>query len=158
MYTTDGVVLKKIDSGEADAIFTIYTKEFGKIRAFAQGVKKEGAKLKGHLEPLSLSSVSFVLGRNGERLTHATLINHWPLIRSDLGKLKLAQEIAEAVDKSCFPGQKDEAVWEEIIKGFNFLENSGITADPEFLTSFKRRLSASLGYGAESDIMERWAS
>ena len=53
MYTTEGIILKKIDVGEANALFTIYTKDYGKIRAVAQGVKKEGAKLQGHLEPLA---------------------------------------------------------------------------------------------------------
>lgn len=121
--------------------------------ARAQGVKKEGAKLKGHLEPLNLCSVSFVLGKSGERLTHASLVNYWPSVRNDFGKLKLAYEIVEAVDRNCFPGQKDEAVWEEILRGFNFLEDSGTGGEAEFLASFKKHLSISLGYGAESDIM-----
>lgn len=153
MYSTEGVVLKKSDAGETDVLFTLYTKEYGKIRVRAQGVKKESAKLKGHLETLSLSSVSFVLGKNGERLTHASLINYWPATRSDLGKLKLAYEIVETIDRSCFPGQKDEAVWGEILRGFSFLEDSVTGGEAEFLPSFKKHLSISLGYGGESDIM-----
>lgn len=150
--------MKKTDSGEADALFTLYTKEYGKIRARAQGVKKEGAKLKGHLEPLSLSSVSFVLGKNGERLTGSSLINYWPSIRNNLEKLRLALEVAESVDRNCFPGQKDEMIWGELLSGLNFLENSGQNLNGhEFSSSFKKRLSVSLGYGAESDIMEKYA-
>ncbi len=156
MYSTEGIILKKIDSGEADALFTLYTRDFGKIRARAQGVKKEGAKLKGHLEPLSLSSVSFVLGKNGERLTHASLINYWPSIRGDFEKLKSALEVAEYLDRCCFPGQKDEMVWSDFLSGLNFLENSGRNLDrEEFFGSFQKRLSASLGYGGELDIMEK---
>lgn len=159
MYSTEGMVLKKVDIGETDALFTLYTKEFGKIRGVAQGVKKEDAKLKGHLEPLNLTSINFVLGRGGERLTGASLVNFWPAIRADYDRLSAAWQMAGLVDELCFPGQKDEKIWEEIIGGFNFIENSGSNFDSDgFYLYFQKRLAASLGYGEESDIMYKWAS
>ena len=33
VYKTEGIILKRIDVGEADSLFTIYMKDFGKIRA-----------------------------------------------------------------------------------------------------------------------------
>ena len=154
MYNTEGIILKRTDIGEADSLFTIYTQDFGKIRARAQGIKKEGAKLKGHLEPLSLASISFVLGKNGERLIHASLLDYWPGIRGNLDKLDLAWRIADFVDRHCFPGQKDEALWDTIFDGFRSLADSrGDLNSVDFLGSFGKRISTSLGYGGESDIM-----
>ncbi|MBI2640297.1 MAG: DNA repair protein RecO [Candidatus Sungbacteria bacterium] len=159
MYVTDAIILKKSDYGETGALFTLYTKEYGKIRALAQGVKKEDAKLKGHLEPLSLSSVSFVLGKNGERLTHASLINYWPALRSDWRKLKLTLEVAGAVDQNCFPGQKDETLWNVVLDSFHSLEDSDNDFDAgNFLRSFQKRFSTSLGYEEEWGIIRPWAS
>ena len=100
MHATGGIIFKRIDIGEADSLFTIYTKDFGKIRARARGVKKENAKLKGHLEPLSLSAVSFVSGKNGPRLTGASLIQYFPKIRGDLEKLRAASYIVEVTDRN----------------------------------------------------------
>lgn len=138
MYTTDAIVLKKTESGEADALFTLYTKEYGKIRALAQGVRKNEAKLKGHLEPLNLASISFVLGKNGERLTHAALINPWPAIWGSFEKLKAAHAVADLADKNTMPGERDPHLWELLLRGFEALERSG--EGKIFLERFKQGL------------------
>lgn len=143
MHTTDGIILKKTDTGEADLLLTIYTEDFGKIRALAQGAKKEGAKLRGHLEPLSVSKISFVLGRNGERLTHANLVHFWPAIRVTSEKLKAAHRIAKSADDQCFPGQKDECVWHLLMESFLVLEK-GVYAG-EIAERFEARLAKCLG-------------
>lgn len=154
MYTTEGIILKRSDAGEVGSLFTIYTKDFGKIRALAQGVKKEGAKLKGHLEPLSLSSISFVLGKNGERLTHAAMLNYWFSIRENHDKLSAAYIISELVDTQCFPGQKDERLWELLLGSFLALETSEFRESEisKFLQKFREKFVAALGYAGVSDM------
>lgn len=149
VYTTEGIILKKTDSGEADALFTIYTKDFGKIRAVAQGVKKENAKLKGHLEPLSLSVVSFVLGKNTPRLTHATLMHFWSFLREDIKALKAAYHVAAAIDAQCLEGERDSAVWELLCRGLTSLNNERNSPEdiPESVRLFEEQLVESLGYG-----------
>ena len=59
MHSTEGIILKKEPYGEADLLITILTKDFGKIKVMAQGVRKEAAKLKGHFEPLTHSATNF---------------------------------------------------------------------------------------------------
>lgn len=150
MYTTEGIILKKQDVGEADALFTIYTKDFGKIRAVAQGIKKEGAKLKGHLEPLSLSLIGFVLGRSGERLTHALLLAPWHSIKGDYSKIQAAWQIATAIDQHCFNGEKDENLWTLVLGSLALLEKG--VADAEFFRAFEKRLHECLGYAAKYSV------
>jgi len=153
MYTTEGIILKKIDAGEADAFFTIYTKDFGKIRALAQGVKKSTAKLKGHLEALNFSAVSFVLGRRGERLTQATLIESWPSVRANYDKFVAAYQVADLFDKGCLVGEKDEPLWNLLHGALDSLEvwsDFSEKARDDFLRGFELRLSHSLGYGPEA--------
>ena len=141
--------MKKTAIGEADALYIIYTKDFGKIRARAQGVKKESAKLKGHLETLSHSSVSFVLGKNGERVVRADLLNFWPSLRQDPDKIKKARHLIELVDQNCLEGEKDEPLWELLLKSFIFLEKNdfGGEVSEKLQSEFEKRLSACLGYG-----------
>lgn len=151
MYTTDGIVLKKIDVGEADAFFTIYTKEFGKIKALAIGIKKEGAKLKGHCEMFSFSRFSFVAGKNGERLTHATLMNFWERMRVRPDALEAAAYIAALVDTHCLPGERDKNVWNLLYESFFRLNEPYhmLGNREEFLNGVERRLVRYLGYGEE---------
>lgn len=145
MFTTQGIILKKIGIGEADALFTIYSGDFGKFNGLAQGVKKEGAKLKGHLEPLNLARIGFVLGRGGERLIHAEVINPWHNIRGDYRKLGLAWYVVCQFDQHCFPGEKDEAMWDILLKSFYEIENLPQT-DKNFIKSFDVQLLEGLGY------------
>lgn len=157
MYSTEGVVLKRIDIAEADQLFSIYTKEFGKIRARAQGIKKEEAKLKGHLEPLSKSVISFVLGKTGERLTHALLAEFWPGMRTDLPKYAAARYIAELFDEQCFVGQSDAALWKLLLDSFESLERGDpiknvLEAIPAFVNNFEIQFLGCLGYNGEQDI------
>lgn len=151
MHATEGIVLKKIDAGEADAFFVIYTKDFGKIKALATGIKKENAKLKGHLEPLSMVSIQFVRARRGERLTHAELTRPWHNIRSDLHKSVAALAVAEIIEQHCFPGERDEALWETILEHFSLLERGTLGREgvAEFLAKFRSSFFEDLGYGRE---------
>lgn len=153
IYSTEGIILKRVDVGEADSLFTIYTKDFGKILARAQGIKKEEAKLKGHLEPFNLSVVSFVLGKNGPRITSAELSNFFPNIRREIDKLRAASYITSFIDKHCFGGEKDEKLWSLLLTSFQELDNGNfnIISLKNFLRSFERALLSSLGYDGETD-------
>lgn len=154
MYSTEGIILKRSDTGEQDSLFTIYTKDFGKIRARAQGIKKENAKLKGHLEPLSLSAVSLISGKNGPRLTGASLINFFSAIRGDLTKLRAAFYITAVVDEHCFDGEKDENLWGLILGAFSLLEKERFDkkGTEDFLRAFDEKLMSALGYHGERNL------
>lgn len=102
MQVTDAIILKKEGVGEADLLITALTPDFVRIRLVAQGARKVGAKLKGHLEPLSLSRLSFVAGRNNYRLVGAELQNFFPKIKSDPERLKIALEIVSILDSALF--------------------------------------------------------
>ena len=150
MHHTEGIVLKKLDVGEHDALYSMYTRDFGKMRALAQGVRREEAKLRGHLEPLSLARVQFVIGRGGEKLIGATLADFFPRLRSREHTLLVAAEIAREVDVQCFPGEKDTQIWELLNHTFAVLDHEEFSEDDmsPFLTDFRARFRASLGYGA----------
>ncbi len=160
MYTTDAIVLKKMDVGEHDALYMLYTHGYGKMRAVASGIKKPEAKLRGHLEPLSLSRVRFVLGKNREKLIGASMLNFWHGIREDVHKLSLAHYIASRIDRECMEGQKDEALWNLLTQNFSLLnghDNFGNTAGT-FINDFERDLQSALGYGDTGEGMDREAS
>ena len=139
-------MLKKIDTGEADEILVLYTKNFGKIRAFAKGIKKEEAKLKGHLEPLALAEISFVLGKKGERLTHAQMLRYGYGFRSNYEKLQAAYFIANLLDSHCLEGEKDQKLWEFLLSAFLSLESTEKDAMQKFTADFERGLFDVLGF------------
>lgn len=102
MHNINAIILKKEPAGEADCMITALTDRFVKIRLLAQGARKVEAKLKGHLEPLSFSRLSFVVGRNGYRLVGAELVDFFQNIKSDPDRMKMAAEMVRLLDRALF--------------------------------------------------------
>lgn len=98
MHHTRAVILKKEEWREADWLVTAFSEDFGKIRLLAQGSRKHGAKLQGHLEPGSVAELSFVVGRNGYRLTTARLRFFPVSSRGSLTKLRALSAILVTLD------------------------------------------------------------
>lgn len=63
IYTTRGIILSAKPFQEADRVYKILTRDFGLIYATATGVRRAESKLRGSLEPLRISSVSLVRGK-----------------------------------------------------------------------------------------------
>ena len=84
-------------------------------------MKKESAKLKGHLEIFNFVELRCVQGKNGIRLTGAQALESWPSIRSDFEKSRAAYLTTEFIDRTCLEGERDEKLWE--LLGLEELEN-----------------------------------
>ena len=154
MHSTEAIVLKKMDVGEHDALYMLYTRDYGKMKAVAAGIKKEGAKLKGHLEPLSMSGVRFVSGKNREKLIAASLMNFWHGLRADEKKLAAAHYVASRIDQECMEGEKDDGLWGLITKNLFTLDTKDILEEEleRFLHSFETDLRECLGYGGANGV------
>lgn len=108
MYHSRALILRKEGWGESDLRLTALSADFGKIRLMAQGARKHGAKLQSHLEPGSVSDISFVIGRNGYRLTTARL-NVFPTRSwNSLDKLSALMKMLVTLDRNLLE-EKDNA-------------------------------------------------
>lgn len=61
-YTTRAFVVEQFPVGEADMVCVLYTKDFGLIRAKAQGLRNEVSKLRYTLQSQNLCDVSLIRG------------------------------------------------------------------------------------------------
>jgi len=111
-YRTQGFILKKEDLGEADRVFTIFTKDFGKLEILGKAIRKIQSKLRGGMELFYLSEVAFIQGKRYKTLTDAILIDSFPNLRKDLLRLKIAYQIVEVLDNLIRGEEKDEKIWE----------------------------------------------
>jgi DNA repair protein RecO (recombination protein O) len=98
--TTDGIILKRVNFGEADKILTLLTPEKGKIRAIAKGVRREKSKLAGGLELLSVSQIGYISGRGDlQQIVSSRLSKHYSDIVTDFERVQLAYKAIEWIDK-----------------------------------------------------------
>src|SRR5436190_19534454 len=59
LFRDDGIVLRTQKLGEADRIITLLTRQHGKVRAVARGVRRTKSKFGARLEPFSHVDVQF---------------------------------------------------------------------------------------------------
>lgn len=71
IYTTDGIVLKRSNFGEANVILYILTRDLGLIIASAQSARLGVSKLRPSLQEYSSSVFSAIKGKNGWKITNA---------------------------------------------------------------------------------------
>jgi DNA repair protein RecO len=95
IYTTKGIVLSERPLREADRTYQILAQDLGLVRATALGVRKEGSKLRGSLEPVMLASVSFVKGKEYWRITSAESIHKIEAIPEILRPLALLERLVQ---------------------------------------------------------------
>ncbi len=136
MYKTEGIVLKEEDLGEADRIFSIFTKDFGKVRILGKGTRKIKAKLRAGLQPFHYIYLEFVSGKTFYIATEAMNIYTFSGLRNNLEKLNAVFYISDLLDK-LVKEEKDQRIWYLISK---ILKK---TEEPEF---FGQRLGLLLRY------------
>lgn len=127
-YRTQGLILKKIDRGEANQLFTVYTKDYGKLEILGKAIRKIKSKLRAGADLFYLSDVEFIQGKTYKTLTDAISINRFLGIRVELRKLSIANKIAESLDSLVGVEERDERVWDLLFKTLGILNNFKLTA------------------------------
>lgn len=122
-YRTQGFILKKEDRGEADELFTVYTKDFGKLEILSKAIRKISSKLRSGAEIFYISEIEFIQGKGYKTLTDAIVIEKFKNIRRNLTRLGIAYQVADVLDNSVSGEQKDEHIWELTKEVFNKLNN-----------------------------------
>lgn len=143
-FKTEGIILKRINYGEADRILTIYTKHYGKVRAIAKGVRKMTSRKGGNVEAFNHATLFFVRGKNLDILTEVEVINSFKDWRKDLRKVGLAYYFCELVDKLTPDGQTNRPVF-ELLRGV--LAKIGKENTSELVRNFEEKLLEELGFG-----------
>jgi DNA repair protein RecO (recombination protein O) len=122
-YRTKGFILKKTDRGEADQLFTIYTKDFGKLEILGKAIRKTSSKLRGGMEIFYLSDIEFIQGKTHKTLTDAILIERFNNLRNSLKRLAIAYKISEVFDSLVVGQEPDKKLWKLLIEVFGRLNS-----------------------------------
>jgi len=98
---TTGIVLARIDYGEADRIITLITPDAGKLRLMAKGVRRIKSKLAGGIELFSVTSITYIRGRGDiGALVSSRLVTHYGRIVQDIDRTMLGYELTKQLAKA----------------------------------------------------------
>ena len=95
----EAVVLRHQDWGEADRLLALFTREMGKVRAVAKGVRKLRSRKAGHLEPFTRVNLLLARGREMLIVTQAETSSTYLPLREDLVLFGQASYIVELLDR-----------------------------------------------------------
>lgn len=99
-YRDQAVVLRTQKLGEADRIITLFTKEHGRIKAVAKGVRRTKSKFGARLEPTSYVDLQLYAGKSLDIVTEVTSIeNFGEALSSDYKNWTTANSILEAAER-----------------------------------------------------------
>lgn len=129
----EGVILRHSDFGEADRILTIFTREIGKVRAIAKGVRKARSRKAGHVEPFTRTSLQLARGRDLFILTQAEAIDVYARLREDLVLLGYGSYAIELLDRSTTDEVENRSLYNLITRTLSRLNRGD---DPNLLTRY----------------------
>ncbi len=92
---TDGLILKVTDVGESDRVVTVLTKDYGVLRAYANGAKKIKSRSQSATQPLCYSRLSIYKNRDSYIIDEAQSIESFFRLRDNIENLSLAQYFCE---------------------------------------------------------------
>jgi DNA repair protein RecO (recombination protein O) len=112
----EGVILRHTDFGEADRLLTIFTRELGKVRVIAKGVRKARSRKAGHVEPFTHSQLQLARGRDLLILTQAETAEGYAALRENLILLGYASYVIELLDRSTYEEEENRALYHLLIR------------------------------------------
>lgn len=141
-YLSDyGLVLRRVNLGEADRFITLYTRDNGKVEVLAKGVRKITSKRSSHIEPLNLIRFHSVKTSKNFILTEVEVIDSFENRKSDLKQCEIAFFVCELIDNLCPHGQVNKEIFLEVS---DFLR--GGRYDDGSLLEFEVKILSLLGY------------
>lgn len=140
----EALVLRHTDWGEADRLLTLYTKENGKVRAVAKGVRKMQSRKAGHLEPFTRVTLMLAKGHDLWIVTQAESIAQYDNIREDLQRMGNAAYVVELLDRFTYEEGQNWQIYKLVTETLQRLnENADVFVPVRF---YEMRLLDLLGF------------
>ncbi|CAB4671222.1 MAG: DNA repair protein RecO [Actinobacteria bacterium] len=112
LYRDEAVVLRTQKLGEADRIVTMLTREHGRIRGVAKGVRRTKSKFGARLEPGSYVDIQLYVGKTFDTVTQVeAIMNYGEMISHDYQRWTIASAILETAER--FTSQEEQPAPQE---------------------------------------------
>lgn len=142
-FKTQAIIIKRSNLGEADKIVTEFTKDFGKKKLIAKGVRKTLSKLGGHLELFCLSKIQFTKGKNLDILTAAEVQKCFHALRANLKSTNTAHYLAEITNKLLPEEEPHPKIFDLLDETLEYLDS---VSPPLAIAYFETKLLTEIGF------------
>ena len=152
LYRDTGVVLRTYKLREADKIVVIHTKDNGKVRAVAKGVRKTKSKFGARLEPMSHVNLLLYRGRELDIVSQADAVEPLSPMLSSLDRASQGLAALEAVDQLSLEREPNPQLYRMLV---GVLRTIARQPGPLVVPAFYWKLLANEGFRPELDSCVR---
>src|SRR5216684_5181022 len=146
------LVLRTTDWSDTSRIATLWTREFGKVRALAKGGRRLKSNFESALDLLTVCSIVLLRKSSGslDLLTEAQVVQRFPRLRTDLAALNAGYYVAELLADWTEDYDPHPLLYDEALATLGDLGESRNTTGPR-LARFELVLLRELGYSPKLD-------
>jgi DNA repair protein RecO (recombination protein O) len=149
LYNDRGIVLRTYKLGEADRILTLLTRDHGKVRAVAKGVRKTRSRFGARLEPPGHVDLLLYEGRELDIVTQAETVDMFGALRDDFDLLTRALSMLEAADHVALEREPNPQLYGMLA---NALRTLATRDAPLVVPAFFLKLLALEGYRPQVEV------
>jgi len=143
-FSTEGLVLKRRNAGEADRVMTILTRDQGKLVCMARGVRTIKSSKRAYLEPGTYIKCQLISTKSMPLLAQAILIHDTSSIHRSLPKIRQLMQLLEIADRLFVEESDQTELFEQVIS----IRNKIVCEEPTSGVAVQelQRLIENLGY------------
>lgn len=150
-FRTEGIIIKRRNTGEADRILTVFTRDHGKIQVKARGIRKIPSRRSAHVELVNHAVLSLYRGHKVPVLVEAQMIENYDEIKRDLNKVGFAFHICELIDGLCAENVEQARVFYLLKQVFERMKSDDDLAP--IIHDFEIQLLTELGFWNKSSAL-----
>ncbi|MCH9834585.1 MAG: DNA repair protein RecO [Ilumatobacter sp.] len=148
LYHDVGVVLRTYKLRESDKIVVFHTRDNGKVRAVAKGVRKTRSRFGARLEPMSHVKVLLYRGRELDIVSQAEAVEPLSPMLSSLDRASQGLAALEAVDQLSLEREANPQLYKMLV---GVLRTVAAKPSPLNVPAFYWKLLAREGFHPELD-------
>ncbi|SRR5258708_39534384 len=114
-FSTEAIVLKRVNTGEQDRVLTLLTPGQGKLACIAKGVRKLSSSQGAFLEPGNHVTVLLINTSSLPILTQTKLLSDFTHAKKDLKGIKKLMEVLEVIDQLFPEGAEEPELFEQMV-------------------------------------------
>lgn len=121
VYKTEGVILHQFDLGEADRILTIFTRDRGKVRAVAKGVRRTRSAMAGPTQVFTYADLIMYPGKDLDSLNQIQIREPFTRLREDLFRMAYGSYVLDLVRELTAEGDPNEGMFVLLVQTLRLL-------------------------------------
>jgi len=147
-FREEGIVIRKRDYGETDKILTIYTRDRGRITAFAPGARKVTSRKTSATELFTHGIYFLAKGQSIDVITEWEVLNSFYQLRDDLNKAALSFYMAELLNAFAQDGQPNYPMYRLFLESVSLLARAKRNHEL-WVRAFEVKSLSQQGFGPE---------